>query len=345
MNKHGGYYGKNADTIIDFSVNINPLGISQRVIDYLTKSLNNLNKYPEINSRSSCKYISEKLGLKENEVILGNGAIELIYLYAMAIKPQKVMIIQPTFNEYERAVKLAGSEIIHFKRKEQDKFKLDIDSLVYELKKYKPDILIICNPNNPTGGLMEKKDLISILEVLEQLDSTLFLDESFIDFAPENSLHQLINIYPIFIIKSMTKYYAVPGIRLGYGIGNQEIIKKMNKYKIPWSVNSLAAGIVPIVMEDSNYHNKTMTWYRNEREYMGRELRKIDKITLYPSCANFYLIKIHEDIDLKGELLKRGIFIRDCTDFYGLNEKYYRIALKGHKDNIKLIKELRDILL
>ncbi len=197
MNKHGGYYGKDKDKVIDFSVNINPLGISTRVKDEIIEALDNIDRYPEIDGESSRKVIAEDLGLREEEVILGNGAIELIYLFANGVKPKRVMVIQPTFNEYERAFKIAGSEIIHFQRDNENKFNLNIKSLISELKKHKPDVLVLCNPNNPTGSFIEIEEFYTVLDSLKDIGAYLFLDESFIDFTHHKSYYHLINDYSV----------------------------------------------------------------------------------------------------------------------------------------------------
>lgn len=345
MNKHGGYYGDDQGKVIDFSVNINPLGVSTKVKDKIKETLDHIDRYPEIDGEGSRRIIGNYLNIESEEVILGNGAIELIYLFASAIKPKKVMIVQPTFNEYERAFNTVGSEIIHFQRDHENNFNLNIEDLASELEKQRPDALILCNPNNPTGSFIDVEEFHPILKLLKDIGAYLFLDESFIDFTNHRTYQHITKEYLVFIIRSMTKYFAIPGLRLGYGIGKKEVIDELNRHKAPWAVNSLALSIVPVVLKDNGYIAKTKEWYDQEKKFLWDGLNNITGIDVFPSSTNFYLMRIKDtlDIDLKRELLKRNIYIRDCMDFYGLGDGYFRIAVKNREDNKRLLEALEDI--
>lgn len=342
MNKHGGYFGK--EEIIDFSVNINPLGVSEKVIKKVHEVLGDIIKYPEIDGKSTRNIIAEKLDFKSEEIILGNGATELIYLFARAIKPKKVLIIQPTFNEYKRAFKLNEATVVNFINKWEDDFDIDIDSLILKIRNEKPKVLVLCNPNNPTGGQIKLNKLKIILEELNKINSYMLLDESFIDFSENKSLESLINNYNIFILRSMTKYYAIPGLRLGFGLGNKKLIDLLNAYKEPWTINSLSLSIVESLLDDYEYINKTKEWYVKEKEYLYQEIKKLDKIKIYESDTNFFICKLEnsKSKELNDFLLNEKIYIRTCEDFIGLDETFFRIAVKNHYDNVKLIESLRE---
>lgn len=346
MNRHGGYYGENKDKIIDFSVNINPLGISENIINRVKGSINNLIRYPEIDGITARGIIEENIGIDKEKIILGNGATELIYLFSRAIKADKVLIIQPTFNEYERAFRISGSEVYNFVLTERDSFAVNESNLLNRIKELEPDVLVLCNPNNPTGKFIDYHQLISVFNYINQIDSHIFVDESFIDFTGERNFLLLVDEYSIFILRSMTKFYAIPGIRLGYGIANKGLIKRLNYYKEPWTVNSIALDILTEIFEDKGYAIKTREWLVEEKKFLKEELEKIKNLTVFNSCTNFHLCKLmkHKAEKLKEELLKKGIYIRTCEDFKGLDSRYFRIAVRTQLENKKLINGLRDLL-
>jgi len=343
MNKHGGYYGDNQEGVIDFSVNINPLGVSEKVIKRINKSLREIVRYPEIDGSSSRGIIARNLGIEKTEIILGNGATELIYLYARTIKADKVLIIQPTFNEYERAFRISGSRIFNFLLSEEGGFQIDEAELICKIKEIKPDMLVICNPNNPTGIFVEYQKLTAVFDYMKKIGSYIFIDESFIDFTDEEDLLSLIDKYPVFILRSMTKFYAIPGIRLGYGLACEELIARLNDFKEPWTINSIALDIVSTLYEDKEYIANTKEWLSREKGFVKEELGKFKDIKVLNTYTNFHLCKIRNQkaSELREKLLIDGIYIRTCEDFYGLGDSYFRIAVRTHADNLKLIKSLK----
>lgn len=342
MNKHGGYYGAKQD-VIDFSVNINPLGVSKKLEQTIVDGIKQIHKYPEIDGKSTIEYIANHYGLNNDELVLGNGAIDLIYLFARALKPKKVLVIQPTFNEYKRAFKLAGSKIYDYILN-TDNFEIDVKELINYMHELKPDVVVICNPNNPTGIYHDICKMNEILEAVKEINSILFVDESFIEFSNKESLIKYVSSYPLFILRSMTKFFAVPGLRLGFGVSNKNIIAKMNEYKEPWSVNYLSLISVPVLLENQGYINKTLDWYKAEKEYVYDNLKELEAIKVYKSSTNFHLCKVKESTAevLKDKLLKKGIYIRTCEDFAGLDNTFFRLALKKHENNEKLICALKE---
>lgn len=344
MNKHGGYYGEDQNNVIDFSVNINPLGVSKNLIEALKKELEKMERYPEIDGISAKKILAKHLTTKSKKIILGNGATELIYLFARSIKPKKVLMVQPTFTEYKKAFELVGSSIYSFITKEEDNFTIQIENLAAEIDYLKPDVLLICNPNNPTGTFTNINDLIPILNKLKEIGGYLFIDESFIDFTDEVPYLSLIDEYNIFILRSMTKIFAVPGLRLGYGVANEEIISRLNHMKEPWTINSLALSSVPILLNDEEYIRETQKWYKREKAILFQELNKIKDIKVFHGKANFFLIRLLEkdSYSLKNYLLQKEIYIRTCEDFIGLSREFIRVSVRNRGENEKLILEIRN---
>lgn len=342
MNKHGGYFGDSEKKIIDFSVNINPLGVPDTLKEKLKKSIDNLESYPEIDGISAKNTLSKKLNVDREDIILGNGATELIYLFAKTFKPKRVLIVEPTFTEYERAFYLNESEVYHFKCNENDEFKINIELLLKDIDEIRPETVVICNPNNPTGIFTEWESMKFVLDKLKTMSGSLFIDESFIDFTEKHSYIAMIEDYPIFILRSMTKIYAIPGLRLGYGLANKTIIEKLNKYKEPWTINSLALDSVEVLIDDNRYIEETKKWYTSEKKYLKENLKQIKSLTVYESEGNFFLCKLKKSnsIELRDYLLKLGIYIRTCEDFYGLDDRFIRIAVRSREENIVLIEKL-----
>lgn len=342
MNKHGGYYGNKA--VIDFSININPLGPSERVMERLKYSLKNIDKYPEIDGETARKIISRKIKIDDQNIILANGAIQLIYTFSRTMKFKNISIIQPTFNEYERAFKLSNSNIEYFKT-DDDNFMIDLKRLKEHLNQKNIDCLVLCNPNNPTGIFYSSDFIKELLDILKEENIFLFIDESFIDFLEEKSAIEFINKYHIFILRSLTKFYALPGLRLGYGLAKKEIIDNLKSNIEPWSVNSLALDSVSSVINDDLYFYRTLNWLYVERDFLYKELKKIPYLHVYKTEINFFLCKLNQikAYNLKSFLLEKGIYIRTCEDFIGLDDRYFRIAIKKQEENIFLIESLKSL--
>ncbi|MDO5707963.1 MAG: histidinol-phosphate transaminase [Andreesenia angusta] len=329
-NKHGGYIGDG--NIIDYSVNINPFGISPRLKENIIKKLNSLDSYPEINGDSTKEKLSEYLSIDKENTIIGNGATELIYLFIRAMNFKEIAILEPTFTEYERAAVLNQIKVVKL---------LDYDEI---FKADSIDCLFICNPNNPTGKLLSEIELESILKNAKQKDQIVFIDESFIEFSDGRTAKDYIEEYNLFILRSITKIYGVPGLRVGFGIGSKEIIKKMDRIKEPWSINSLALDALELYLIDEDYKKKTLEWYKREKRRMYLLLKSIEELEVFDSEANFFMIKmnISDGNELKKYCLDRGIYIRVCEDFYSLDKSYIRIAIRLEHENDIIVELIRE---
>lgn len=341
MNKHGGYQG-DIKEMVDFSVNINPLGIPENLEQKLIEGISDLIRYPEITGESVLEKLSKDLNKEKNQLILGNGAIELIYLFARSRKPGKALIIQPTFNEYERALLMYGWEVNHLILKKENNFLIQTKVFEENLKKLKPDVVFICNPNNPTGILYSKEQIKSLMG-LSGNETIWFFDESFIDFTGETGMIQQQD-KKIFILKSLTKFYALPGLRIGYGVGNSQIIKKMMHFKEPWTINGLALIALAEVYEQKKFAKESRAYIDRQREVIYDELKKIAYLEIFKSYTDFHLCRLidKDAFLLKEALEKEGMSIRTCEDFLGLDSSYFRIAIKKEVENQKLINFLKN---
>ena len=253
-----------------------------------------------------------------------------------------MLIHVPTFQEYETAVKLSNSKISYFKSLNLSK---DINSFILQIPKN--GCIFLCNPNNPTGELLSKKELLSIIIMAKKLKTIVFIDECFIELVPKSneSVISYVKKYDnIFILRSLTKSFGLPGLRIGYACSSKEIINILKKIKIPWSVNSLAQDAANAVIKNTSHIKKSNMIIQKELKYLEDNISTLDGFQCIPSFTNFILIKTkYNSTKLQKKLLKNKILIRDCKNFRGLDDQYIRIAVKSHKDNVKLVKALEKI--
>ena len=298
-------FGKNENDIIDFSSNVNPHIISD-LGKYVLEGLEKSRSYPDINYTNLRNNISDYIKVDSELIIPGNGATEIIYLLMKSIK-RRLAILNPTFSEYGRGAKLNNLEIIDFHLKEENNFSIDLDEIQKNMDKF--DSLFICNPNNPNGKV---KDLNELLDLMIENDKLLIVDETFMEFVGEEEKYSLINKIEqtpnLFILKAVTKFFGMPGLRLGYGVtSNKQIIKNIYEYKEPWTINSFAENLSNYLFKDKEYINGSKNYYINERKFMLEELRKISRLKVYDTDTNFVLIKLDDDEanSLKLELFEK----------------------------------------
>lgn len=337
----------NKENLIDFSANINPLGINKRVKDAIINALEEVERYPDITYFNLKSGISDFEGVNYEDLVLGNGAAEVIFNLVRAIKPKKVLIPAPTFGEYEEAVLSVDSNIEYYYLKEDNNWIIDEDIINYI--NYDIDMIFICNPNNPTGTLTKKEVIINIARKALITNTIVAIDESFLDFVRDGERYSVINLLKeynnIFIIKSMTKLFAIPGIRIGYGIcKNKEIISKMELASVPWNINILAEKAALESLKDREYIDKTISYIEEEKEYLYKELIKFNDIKVFNPSVNFIMFKIKNNIDLKMELMKENIIIRGCNNYIGLDDSYYRVAVRTREENKNLIIALKKLV-
>ena len=363
---HGGniykiFREKNIDKILDYSSNINPYGLPENLKKEIFEKLFVLERYPDPDYIELREKIAEKNNLNIENIIVGNGATEIIFLFMKILSPKKVLIVSPTFGEYERAIKAStlandSLEINYFELKEAENFVLNIKNLETELEN-NYDLLILCNPNNPTGQFLKLKKLEEILKICEQKNTKLFVDEAFVEFVEDWENESIINSKEnkenLFVIRAFTKFFAIPGLRLGYGICfNKNLLKKMLEKKEPWSVNNIAELAGKTVLDDENYIQKTKEWIKDQKKYMYENLNKIEGLRAYKTEVNFILLKIEDNLlekgldvkNLRKKMLEKGILIRDASNFIYLDKRYFRLAIKDKLNNEKVIETLTSIL-
>lgn len=348
---HGGDIYSYEGNILDFSANINPLGIQQHIVEAAKASVMNMGHYPDVECITLRKAIAGMEKVDVNDIICGNGAAEIIFNIVAVLKPKKVLFLAPTFAEYEQAVDTVGASKSFYYIKEDKDFTVEEDIL--ENITEDVDMIFLCNPNNPTGKVMDVNILKKIADKCVTNDTFLVIDECFMDFVSENDQYTMlpyINDYRnnLMIIKAFTKMYAMPGIRLGYGIScNHELLEKMYVYRQPWSVSVVAQAAGEAATELTGLAELTRQYVNIERKFLMNELSKLNVLTngqikAYESKANYILIKSSEGLD--RQLLDYRILIRNCDNYRGLKKGYYRIAVRTHEENIELIDAVRKIL-
>ena len=342
---HGGRYSvANRDPrIVDFSSNTSPAGMPASVKPLLKKRLGQIEHYPDPNSNDLMSGLRKYTGLPESNLIVGNGALEIIYNFCSAfLSKKRVLIPIPTFGEYEAAAKLAGCKIVFFKTMNLSEH---IDSFISQIPSN--GCIFVCNPNNPTGTILSKKQLTRIISAAKRKSCFVFVDECFIELVPESnqSILNLIKKHDnLFVLRSLTKSFGLAGIRIGYAGASKRIIDILQKMKIPWSVNALAQEAGLIAIRNKAHITKSKSMIKKESYFLKNRIADIQGFECHASSTNFILIKTRQDsTKLQKRLLKHKILIRDCKSFRGLNNHYIRIAIKSHKDNLKLIRALEAV--
>lgn len=335
--------------IIDFSANINFFGIPKEVEKIIKKEVKNLTHYPQPKAEDFKKEIAKNLDLKKEKIIAGNGAAELIYLLLDYLKADKILLPVPSFSEYEKAAYKIDADLELFYLNKKNNFSLDISELKKSLKRN--DLIILNNPHNPTGKLYSKKKMKEILKAAKKSNSFVLIDEAFIDFVKSEKDYSLIqeldDFDNLFILRSLTKFFAIPGLRLGFGLANSELITELEKRRDPWTVNSLAQVAGSKALNQKAYIKKSKIKIKEERKFLYKRLQDINDLKVYEPSANFILLKIEKDITamkLRTNMAQQGIIIRDCSNFHGLDNNYFRIAVKNRKENLKLLKVLKKAL-
>jgi histidinol-phosphate aminotransferase len=338
---HGGDIYRNHVTM-DFSVNVNPLGIPDDVKKALHTSVDISNQYPDLYAEKLSNAVSKMLDIPKEYLTFGNGASELFMAIAHEIRPQKTVIPIPSFYGYEYVANAIDSEIIYYSTKEEDKFELKED--FFSVLTEDVDIVFIANPNNPTGNLINKDFLIKLVKYCNEKGIYVVLDECFIDFCgAEYSVIKEITKYPnLLLVRAFTKIFSIPGVRLGYLVSaNYNLTQKIKRHLPEWNISVFAQAAGCECAKQTPFLENTVKYIRHEREYMEEKLKELIKehgIKVYPTTANFILI--YSDQPLYEKLLGKGILIRDCSNFRGLSKGFYRIAVKNRAENEAFIKAI-----
>lgn len=367
VEKHGGNlykisrkYTLDQKELADFSANINPMGIPREFEDTIKESIRDLETYPDYEYSELKDKLAAFYAFSSNMLHIGNGAAEIID-NLVKVLPHNIGIVQPTFSEYERSSVKYGRKVSYYYLDYKNNFEIDIDNIddwVEEVlipknssvekksNKYKA-ALFICNPNNPTGTIISQDKLIELVKRLEKKQVLLIVDESFMDFMEDANdfemLNECLSYSNLLVIRSLTKFYAIPGLRLGYCFsGDLSLIEALNNIQVTWSINTLAMKCGQVIPQLKEYRIASLEYIAQEKEWLWMKLQKYKILKLYPSSANYILFYTKEP-NLYEELLQEGIVIRNCSDFPGLTPFHYRIAVRSRAENERLINSLKAI--
>lgn len=337
-------YGIKKENITSFSANVNPLGISQKLKEELSTHIDCITTYPDREYCNLRKCMANYVGTEPENIIVGNGSTELISLFIQIEHPRKALILGPTYSEYEREVALGGGTTLYYPLKEENSFRLDTDHFTSKLDD-SLDLLILCNPNNPTSSCISLDDMRKILDVCKEHDIYVMVDETYIEFVDDvahTSAVPLTAYYNnIIILRGTSKFFAAPGLRLGYAItGNEDLLRNMNQRKNPWTINSLAVIAGELMFQDKDYIAATRDLVLSERQRMYELFQESERFRPYKPTANFMLLRIMDDDltsqDLFDRAIREGMMIRDCSTFPFLNDKFIRFCFMKPEDNDRL---------
>lgn len=355
--KHGGnvwqasaQYGRDVEKILDYSANISPLGTPESVKQAIRDSLDYLIHYPDPDSVLLRQELAHHLLVGMEKIIVGNGSVELIYLLAKMIKPKQALLLHPTFSEYEFAIQSEGGRIKVLQLQAAKDFQIEVEEVLAAL--HDVQMVFLCNPNNPTGCLTKRENILRILDAAAAKNIFLIVDEAFLDFVEngeEFSLLPYINQYDnLFILRSLTKFFALPGLRIGCGIGNEKVLNSMTNLREPWTVNSLAQAAALQALRDQEYARKVKETIWTEKEFLYQELNKIAGIHAYQPSVNYVFLSIQKTgmtaTQIQEAIAKEGILVRNCNSYPFLGENYLRVAVRTHPENEQLLLALKKIL-
>lgn len=337
-----GYQQEYGGLPLDFSANVSPLGLPEGVREAVIEALAQASRYPDPLCRDLCRALAQRHGVRPEQVLCGNGAADLLFRLALALRPRRALVTAPTFAEYEQALLAAGCEAQrHFLRREEGFAVTEafLDRITPEM-----DVVFLCEPNNPTGRTTDRALLQKIAGRCGSCGALLVVDECFNEFLDEPEAHSLLSeLGPhLLILKAFTKWYAMAGIRLGYCLGGPSLLAEMARCGQPWGVSSLAQAAGMQALREDAYSERLRGLIREQRPFLAEGLRGLG-CQVFPGEAN-YLLFYHKDFQLAQKLRPKGILLRDCSNYPGLGAGWYRSAVRTGEENQALLRAIGEVL-
>ncbi|MPW26292.1 aminotransferase class I/II-fold pyridoxal phosphate-dependent enzyme [Alkalibaculum sp. M08DMB] len=332
---------------IDFSANLNPKGIPEVMINSIKNNLDKIVYYPEVDMELPSLNIASYLGVPSEQILPTSGGIGALSLISEGLVSPKIAILQPGFVEYLRLAKNKKSEVVHIPIiNEQGKVFYPEDKIINALDE--KTMLFICNPSNPIGTTIPRDSMLSIIDCAQQKGATVVVDEAFIEYSQEDSVKDLVEKYPCLVIAgSLTKIFAIPGIRLGYICANANLIEELKQRQTPWSLSSFACDVTNVLGSTKEYVEDSIKENKIQRQFLTYELESLG-VSVFDSKANFLLCDLRQKKikteELQKSLLKHKILIRNCSNYIFLDDYYTRIAVKSKEDNEYLIYYMKKYL-
>ena len=351
LEKVEAYYGIKKEDIIPFAGNVNPLGISPLLKKSMASHIESISEYPDRDYKELRSTLALYCNVPMEHIIVGNGATEMISLTMQLLRPKHALLLSPTYSEYTREIDLVGGHVEEYFLREDLDFKLDLNDLISKLTD-DIDLLAICNPNNPTSSALNTEEITKILTHCKLHDIFVMIDETYVEFAPSvqevTAVPYTKEFSNLMVLRGVSKFYAAPGMRFGYGItGNKEFLSQMKEKQIPWSLNSLGAYAGEQMFKDTSYIRQTRALILTERDRMFLELKKMSSFKVYFPYGNFILVKILKpevtSFDVFEACIKEGLMIRDCSSFQCLDGEFVRFCIMKPEDNDRLLNVLKTI--
>jgi threonine-phosphate decarboxylase len=332
------------EKILDFSSSINPLGPPPGLYDFLEENLPVITRYPDPLARRLCDAI-EAHYRPYADFVPGNGAAELIFLLLRALSPRTVLLLAPTFSLYERAALSVGSRLIYHHLMTENRFNLEHSRFCAAVREWRPELVFLCHPNNPTGELLEKEQLQAIANEVSAVGGLLAVDEAFLEFRQDYRRRTLLSSSGpgnVVVLCSLTKMFAIPGLRLGFMAGPPQVINAVRAMRDPWSVNALAQLAGEFVLAQEGFTEKSAAAVSDLGKALFESLSCLPGLTVYQPTVNYLFLESSTATsqDLQRKLLSSGILIRDCSNFRGLDSRHLRIAVRTAAENLRLIEAL-----
>lgn len=355
---HGGqlrqiaaHYGIPQDQLIDFSVNINPIGPPSSALIAMRRALEHpatMSVYPDLESFELKRAIADYAGVRAENVAVANGFVPLLESALQSRKIGRCLLPVPSFYEYRRTLENANVVVTSYRLSPAEGFAYDADLIVKTLLDHSCDAILLANPQNPSGALSSVPKMKLLIEMAAQRHITVLLDEAFIDYSPNESLtRQVIELTNLIVFRSVTKFFAIPGLRVAYAIGDSNHIAAMNRFIAPWPISGIASDAACAVLSDQAYAEASRITNSRRRRWLERELTRLT-ITVFSSNANFLLLRFPAGVDVnllwERMIVEEQIVLRSCANFEELATGYLRVAVLSETDNERLIRALKRVI-
>lgn len=342
--------GLPSSRLIDFSASINPLGPSKRALRLAAAALPCTRHYPDPDCRGLVRALASRWGLEEGHFVIGNGSSELIHLLPPALSIRHALILGPTFSEYARALSVQGGRVSYLHATRKDGYQTPLTQALKTLRTNSSrfDALFLCNPNSPTGQVAPAQDVLDLAGMAARWKVRVVVDETFVDYCEAHSVLSAVARIPcLLVLRSFTKFYALPGLRVGYLAGPPEVVARIRRLQAPWSVNTLAQTAAQAVLEDRRHAQRSLAFMHRERARLTKALRAISGLHVFPSAANFLLVELPPSMPathVTQVLREQGLLVRDCSAVPGLTGRTIRIAVRTTAENRRLVTALCQVL-
>ena len=349
---------RDASDFCDFSASINPLGVPLAAQRVLQTAIGRIQHYPDPDGLALVEAIAGRHRIASGNVLLGNGTVELIYAIPAALNTRHGLIVGPTFSEYERALRLSNARVTSVLARSEDEFRPPLRDVLERVKsppsfgsgqrRLPNDAVFLCNPNSPTGQGVSRNSIYRLLAAVKRHQGCMIVDETFVEFCEEKSvIRRAVSDDSLLVLRSFTKFYGIPGLRIGYAVGTEKRLQAIRNRLPPWSVNTLAQEAALACLQDTRYQQRTLRFFEKERPVFRRALERIQGFRVYPSSANYFLVELPGSLtsrQVQATLMERGFLVRDCSNYPGLHERMLRVAVRTSNENARLVKHLQHVV-